>query len=105
MKSLGGYSIIGPLANICLKARAYRELQVRQDDKKKIDKHRNDVVRLILALSIDDKIKLTGKPKEDILNIISAVEGIDVLSIKQLIGNVLVKDEVSKILKERFIFD
>ena len=104
-KSLEGYSIIGTLGNICLKARAYRELQERQEEKKKIDKHRNDVVRLIPALTSDESLKLAGKPKEDVLNIISAVEVIDVLSIKQLIGNILVKDEVLKILKEKFFLD
>ncbi len=104
-KSLEGYSIIGPLANICLKARAYRELQDRHEEKKKIDKHRNDVVRLIPALTSDESLKIAGKPKEDVLKIISAIEEIDELSIKQLIGNILVKDEVLKILKEKFVHD
>ena len=48
IKSEEGYSIINTQANICLKARAFRELSERNEEVKKINKHRNDILKLTI---------------------------------------------------------
>ena len=56
IKSHLGYSIISPLATICLKARAFRELSERKErgdksvDSTSIKKHKNDILRLTQIL-------------------------------------------------------
>ena len=65
VKTEKGFSVINPYVNICLKARAFRELLERGEEKNKISKHKKDVLRLVQALS-GKKLPLSGKPKEDL---------------------------------------
>ncbi|MEI6079878.1 MAG: hypothetical protein WCQ53_04500 [bacterium] len=63
-----GYSIIGPVANIALKARAYNELNERKAkgelvDSSDIKKHKKDAIRLTVMLSNSKKCKLDGIAK------------------------------------------
>lgn len=102
IKSENGYSIINPYVNICLKARAFRELQDRGEDKKKISKHKKVVLRLAQVLG-DDKLALSGKPKEDLTAIIKAIEEMSEKDIKQVIGNTLTKIEILKEIKISFL--
>ncbi|MBI2519771.1 MAG: hypothetical protein HYV97_05120 [Bdellovibrio sp.] len=101
VKSNAGYSIINSYANICLKARAFRELTDRKEEKKKINKHRNDVVRLAQTLTAQ-QVTLSGQPNKDFLQICAAIEIMEDLTIKQLIGTALNKSEILDILKKAF---
>lgn len=70
-QSEGGYRIINPIGNICMKARAFKELTERKaagegGDKKDIDKHRNDILKLALFLKPQDNFPLSGRPKADL---------------------------------------
>lgn len=62
--------IIGPIANACLKARAYRELTERKENEK-ARKHLKDIWRLSITLTGDETPKLVGLPKTDIENALS----------------------------------
>jgi len=72
-----GKPVTTTLATIVLKAKAYSELSQRKDDGEKIDskeikKHRSDVFRLSQAIIEGDKIPLTGLPREDTENFLTA---------------------------------
>ena len=66
-----GVSIINALGNICLKARAHREMSERkalgeQVDEKDIKKHRNDILRIAVMLKGDERLVLGLRPKTDL---------------------------------------
>lgn len=80
-----GLHLLNTPALICLKAKAFLDIKDRlerqvwktlnernklRDDYKK---HRADVIRITLILTEDDKIKLEGKIKEDILLYLEAI--------------------------------
>jgi len=69
MKS--GASVINAVANICLKARAHRELSERKAkgepvDEKDIKKHRHDILRLAVNLTGQEKPDLGPTTKADL---------------------------------------
>lgn len=104
-KSEVGFSIITPYANICLKARAFRELKERNGEEKKINKHRNDVLRLAQILKTGEQLKLQGRPKQDFLQIFSAVEELEEKTIRQIVGSTLSKADILEVLKKAFPLD
>lgn len=104
-KSEVGYSIITPYANICLKARAFRELKERNEEEGKINKHRNDVLRLAQILKAGEQLKLQGRPKQDFLQIFSAVEELEEKTIRQIVGSTLSKADILDVLKKAFPLD
>jgi hypothetical protein len=101
IKSYNGYSIINPYANICLKARAYRELQECYEDSKKVRKHLKDVLRLTQAL--EEKVfPLSGRPKEDFETIYTALGELSRKEVKQVVGDIITKDDALDILNKCF---
>ena len=76
IKSENGYSIISPQVNICLKARAYRELTERNESKDKINKHLSDIIRLTQVLD-GSFINIEGQPFDDIKSIIDEIINVD----------------------------
>lgn len=101
IKTEKGFSVINPYGNICLKARAFRELQDRGEEKKKVSKHKKDVLRLVQALG-EEKLPLQGKPKEDVLKIVEAINEMPDKEIKQVIGDTLTKAEILDVLGRSF---
>lgn len=101
VKSDKGFSVINPYVNICLKARAFRELQERGEEKSKINKHKNDVLRLVQALG-DVNQSLSGKPREDLLKIVEAIKEMQEKEVKQVIKDVLTKEQVLAVLAKFF---
>lgn len=88
-KSEDGYSIITPLATICLKARAFREMNEQRKrgeevDSRDIRKHRNDIVKLTTVLEEGDTLKLGKQATDDMKNIISELNTVDLSSYKQI---------------------
>jgi hypothetical protein len=65
-----GVSIINALGNICLKARAHREMSDRKAkgesvDEKDIKKHRNDILRIAMTFKGDERLMLGLQAKLD----------------------------------------
>lgn len=87
-KSEDGYSIITPLATICLKARAFREMNERRKAGEKIDsndirKHKNDIMKLTAVLEKGDTLKLGKQATADMKNIILELNTVDLPSYKR----------------------
>ena len=101
VKSERGFSVINPYVNICLKARAFRELQERGEERNKISKHKKNVLRLAQALG-DLKQPLKGKPREDLLKVVEAIREMQEKEVKQVIGESLTKSEILEILTRSF---
>lgn len=102
IKSEKGYSIISPQVNICLKARAYRELSERNESKDKINKHLSDIIRLTQVLD-GSFVEIVGQPFDDIKSIIDEISNVDKRRIKQIIGTTLSKQDVDEVLNKTFI--
>jgi hypothetical protein len=81
--SESGIPLISSLANICLKARAHRDLFDRKKagdnfvDERDIHKHLKDIWRLAVTLTGSEILSLTGKPASDFR---MAIEKLDKLS-------------------------
>jgi len=105
IKSEEGYSTINTQANICLKARAFRELSERNEEVKKINKHRNDILKLTLTLKDDLPLELDAQIKKDFILIIEALENMDAKTFKQVMQEYpsTEKLELIKQLKQSFI--
>ena len=101
VKTEKGFSVINPYVNICLKARAFRELQERGEEKNKVSKHKKDVLRLVQALG-DVKQSLKGKPREDLLKIVEAIKEMQEKEVRQIIGDSLTREEVLTVLDRVF---
>ena len=87
-QSSDGFSIINSIGMICMKARAFRELSARNDEVKKIKKHRNDIVRMVQILKKTDSYPLTGTPLLDLLMVREHIRTkLSDKEIKQIIGN------------------
>jgi hypothetical protein len=86
--------VISAIANICLKARAYRELTERQNDgdesveRKAIQKHLKDIWRLAATLTGDETITLPGLPLDDMTNAISALAQLSEGQFRQVMENI-----------------
>ncbi len=100
-KSDNGYSIINPYANICLKSRAFRELEERGEEAKKVKKHLKDVLRLTPVLE-DKKFKISGQPKLDFEKMYQAISEISSKEMKQVVGDTISKDDALEILNNVF---
>ena len=78
--SQSGIPLINALANICLKARAHRELFDRKAagdktvDEKVVQKHLKDIWRIAAVLTGDEEITLTGQPLKDVTSAISKLD-------------------------------
>lgn len=82
-------SIITAPANICLKARAHRELSERKAaggdvDEKDIRKHGNDILRLAITLTGGEKITLGAQSKKDLERVLGILEAIPDTQFKQI---------------------
>lgn len=100
-KSESGYSIINPYANICLKARAYRELKDRNEESKKVRKHLTDVLRLTPVLVAKD-FPLSGQPKEDFEAVYEALVNISEKDVNKITKNAISKEDALEILDKCF---
>ena len=84
-----GVSIINALGNICLKARAHREMSERkakgeQVDEKDIKKHRNDILRIGITLRGDERLTLGPQAKGDLKIAIDKLREMPADQFKQL---------------------
>ena len=88
--SESGIPLINALGNICLKARAHRDLFERKQsgeqyiDEKDIQKHLKDIWRLAVVLTGEETIILTGVPAKDIINAIRKLEKLPETQFKQV---------------------
>lgn len=109
--SRSGIPIINALANICLKARAHRELFDRKAggdtnvDEKSVQKHLKDIWRIAAVLTGDEEIILTGQPLQDITSAIEKLDQLPESQFKQVMENTpeLSKAPVIKTLKKIFL--
>jgi hypothetical protein len=74
-----GASVINFIANICLKARAHRELTEKKEsgdqvDDRAIKKHRNDIFRIAPMLRGDEVFTLSATPKKDLTFALEALK-------------------------------
>lgn len=82
-------SVITAPANICLKARAHRELSERKAqggdvDEKDIKKHANDILRLSVMLTGQEKIELGPQAMKDLQRILEILEAMPDSQFKQV---------------------
>lgn len=88
--SSSGIPLINALANICLKARAHRELFERKQagddtvDEKDIQKHLKDIWRLAVTLTGTEVITLNGMPEKDIGEAIRKLDQLSEMQFKQV---------------------
>jgi len=108
--SESGIPFINALANICLKARAHRELFERKQagdnsvDEKDIQKHLKDIWRLAVTLTGAETILLTGMPKKDIREALRKLEKLSEMQFKQVMEKTPVKlSVVMTTLEEVFL--
>ena len=104
IQSEEGFSILSPLANICIKARAFRELTDRKEEEKKIRKHRNDIVKLAQGLKPGDNLKITGIPLKDLTSVLQEIdEKVADDDVKKILGGgVLKKIDILNALRAGF---
>lgn len=103
IKSAEGFSIINATVNVCLKARAYRELLERNDEAKKIAKHKKDILRLSQALDAMNPLPLVGPPRKDLEKILNAIAEMTGREIKQVIGTAFSKSQILDLLQKCFL--
>lgn len=88
--SESGIPLINAVANICLKARAHRELFERKSagdnavDEKDVQKHLKDIWRLSVTLTGEETIFLVGMPAKDISTAIGKLEKLPKEQFKQV---------------------
>lgn len=91
--SAGGVPIINAIANICLKARAHRDLHERRErgdtsiDRRDIQKHLSDIWRLAINLKDSDAVAIDGQPLKDIEAAIRKLEALPKDQFKQVMAN------------------
>lgn len=100
-KSAKGYPIINPIANICLKARAFIELGQRGEDSKKQKKHLKDIVRLAQSLKAEP-VALAAAPLADLQIAVDAIRRIPSREIKQINDINITKDVALDVLGKVF---
>lgn len=106
-----GIPLINPIANICLKARAHRELFDRDTagdtsvDKRDVQKHLKDIWRIAALLTGTEKPTLTATPKTDITAAIEKLEPLSEKEFKQATENTpgLKKADVMATLRKVFL--
>ena len=107
--SESGVPLVNALANICLKARAHRELFERRAagdksvDESDIQKHLKDIWRLGVTLTGEEKIALTGMPAKDVASAVEKLERLPEAQFKQVTEKTPAKlDVVMLALKKVF---
>ncbi len=107
--SVSGIPLINALANICLKARAHRELFERKRagdntvDEKAVQKHLRDIWRLAVTLTGEETISLAGMPEKDIGAAIGKLEKLTEEQFKQVMEKTPAKfSDVMEVLKKVF---
>jgi len=85
-----GYRIINNFGNICMKAKAFREMTERKAkgeavDTRDIEKHRNDVLKLSLTLRDADKMPLDGLPSADLSFAIAEIRKLTTEQVKGIL--------------------
>ena len=111
IKSESGIPLINALANICLKARAHRELFDRKNngddsvDEKSIQKHLKDIWRIAAVVTGDEIITLTGQPLKDVSSAIAKLDQLPASQFKQIMEKTpgLTKEPIVAALKKIFI--
>ena len=108
--SSSGIPLINVLANICLNARAHRELYERKlagdesVDEKVVQKHLKDIWRLAVVLSGEETISLAGMPAKDISDAIGKLEKLPETQFKQVMEKIPAKlSDVMTVLKKVFL--
>lgn len=109
--SQSGIPLINALANICLKARAHRELFDRKTagdktvDEKVVQKHLKDIWRIAAVLTGDENITLEGQPLKDIAAAIEKLDQIPEGQFKQVMEKTpeLSRETIMTALKKIFI--
>lgn len=111
IKSSNGYSIISLHANICLKSRAYREMQDRKANGEAVDsdsikKHRNDVVRLSQLLDGASVVDLGQQATDDLNKMISDIDlNLTDITVQQLLNSrTAKKSEIVSVLIKSYNF-
>ncbi len=107
---IDGIPIASIISLICLKATAHLDLKRRKRNGEKIDskdikKHRNDIIRLTLALTDEENEDLPEKVKEDLIETLTEIKKDPefITSIIKDIGiNDLNPDDIFKQLKKTF---
>jgi len=89
-QAASGGSIVNALGNICLKARAHRELSERKAkgesvDEKDIRKHRNDILRIAVGLTGQERLELGPISKSDLKIAMSELRSMDAKQFKQVL--------------------
>lgn len=108
--SESGIPLINAVANVCLKARAHRELFDRKNngdnsvDERDIQKHLKDIWRLGVLLTGEETPSLSGTPKVDIGAAITKLEALPENQFKQVMENTpgVAKEDVMAVLKKVF---
>lgn len=92
--SVSGIPLINAVANICLKARAYRELLDRQQsgdkaaEEKSIQKHLKDIWRLGATFTGDEVVTLAGAPAKDLKSALGKLEKLPEKQFAQVMENI-----------------
>lgn len=105
-----GIPLVNAVANICLKARAHRELLDRKNggdtsvDERDIQKHLKDIWRLGIMLTGEEMQTLSKTPKSDVTSAIAKLEALPDTQFKQVMEKTpgTSKDEVMTVLKKVF---
>ncbi|MCB0379395.1 MAG: hypothetical protein KDD33_12955 [Bdellovibrionales bacterium] len=112
VKSKEGYSLIDPKVNICLKARAFRELTDRKNDGEEIDsrkirKHRNDVLIIAQALTPSAPIQLPQIASSDLKGILDELDNLDEQTCSQILKGqpITEKQPLVDTITSSFIFN
>lgn len=111
--SQSGIPLINALANICLKARAHRELFDRKSqgdttvDDKTVQKHLKDIWRLAAILTGEEKIRLIGQPLKDVTSALGKLDQLPEGQFKQVMDKTpeLTRAPIMKVLKQVFLQD
>lgn len=108
--SASGIPLVNAVANICLKARAHRELLDRKNsgdssvDERDIQKHLKDIWRLSIVLTGEEAPILSKSPKSDVTSAIRKLEALPDSQFKHVMEKTpsIRKDEVMTVLKKVF---
>lgn len=109
--SESGITLINAIANICLKARAHRELFERRAsgdktaEEKSIQKHLKDIWRLAAVLTGEETIALTGQPEKDVTSAIQKLGLLPKMQFKQVMENIpgVEMEAIMAVLKKVFL--
>lgn len=104
--------VINALANICLKARAYRELSKNKEkgeavDSKDISKHKKDILKLAVTLNGNEAIDLKEQAKSDMKYVLDELNMLEEKQFKVVMEKYpgVKKIELLKMLERIFLKD